>query len=269
MRLVFVEPAVCLASCSHNLVIHTAIVLTMPFPKDGFTYYGGCNCRAVRYRVSVPEYSSRPDNPYGQIEPTDKLPMVAICYCNNCRRAHGQFFGFAIINKLSWVDFSLSAKSTPAVSADAAGSIEANERDRDAADNKRTTSGQAPWVPASDLFDPISGPKYDDPAIEKTWLRFYSAKQGRSRGFCGRCGTHVCYFVFGSDEELPDWWFPQLDIWASTVDRCDLEEDGGQRFAIGRQLWADYGLTWAKKFGAGETAKVVWCGGPFLESRQD
>lgn len=79
------------------------------------------------------------------------------------------------------------------------------------------------------------------------------ASPKRARGFCGRCGTQLCYFVFGESEKLPKNWIPQLDLWAGAVDRCDLEKDW---FVPERELWADFGIGWGLRFAGHELPKL-------------
>lgn len=211
----------------------------MPFPKEACSYSGGCNCRAIRYKVTIPKHTTRPDNPYDKPEPYSKLPMVAICHCNDCRRTHSSPFGFAIVNPLDWVELSLSSPETPSVPAKDSSEL-ASESSRDQADSHRT------WIPATSIFDFDNGP-VEQP---ESWLRFYKASPRRARGFCGRCGTNLLYFVFGESANLPTNWIPQLDLWAGAVDRCDLEKDW---FVPERELWLDFGIGWAMQFTKHET----------------
>ncbi|KAF2737121.1 hypothetical protein EJ04DRAFT_510482 [Polyplosphaeria fusca] len=230
----------------------------MPFPPCSFTYAGGCNCRAIRYRTTIPNISSRPPNIYGASAPPAKLPMVAICHCNDCRRAHSQALGFAIINDLTWVELSLLSQSAPAAHSNEAGALAAEKETRDAADAQRPE-----WIAAATLLHPRDGPQEGHQAIADSWLRFYRASEGRARGFCGRCGTPLMYFAFAEEEKLPEGWYPQLDIWLGTVDRCDLND--GDRFAPSRELWANYGIEWALKFAAHEVEKIPRCAMHSLE----
>jgi hypothetical protein len=92
----------------------------MPQP-DAAMHAGGCQCGAVRYRVS-------------------RLGGAAICHCRMCQKAFGSFFG--------------------------------------------------PLVTAEDLFWTRGEPKY------------YRSSNRARRGFCGECGTPLCYLEDESAVEL-------------------------------------------------------------------
>ena len=69
----------------------------MPMPKSAFTVSGGCNCRAVRYTISIPDSDFRvvvtttaPFEPPSELDSIQlTLPFAAIDYCNDCRSATG------------------------------------------------------------------------------------------------------------------------------------------------------------------------------------
>jgi len=63
---------------------------TTPLPHDAITISGGCNCKALRYQVSIPPHDKRPPNPYrspGADIGDLRIPFVALCHCNDCRAA--------------------------------------------------------------------------------------------------------------------------------------------------------------------------------------
>ncbi|KAF2112073.1 hypothetical protein BDV96DRAFT_649435 [Lophiotrema nucula] len=200
----------------------------MPFPPEPFTYHGGCNCRSIRYRIAVPAEMSRPLNIYGTSAAPERLPMSVICQCNDCRRTHGQAFGFALINVLSWASFSLRSQSE-------------EERKEEHKEEKVGEERQEDWIPAPALFDATTGPRLDVPVLKDSTLKFFRSSPNRARGFCSNCGTPLCYFAFATPDKLPEGWYPQLDIWAGTVDRGDLEKEW---FRPERELWTDFGLEW-------------------------
>lgn len=177
--------------------------------------------------------------------------MIAICHCNDCRRAHAQPFGVAAVTVLEWVSLSLVPQSTPAVPARAISELVSDTTTRDAADLERETSTKTPWIPAGEFFDNSTGPVETHPALAQSYLRFYTASPGRARGFCARCGTPLMYFVFGPLDKFPAGWIPQLDLWAGAVDRCDLDGEGDW-FVPDRQLWGNFGLRWGMKFAGHE-----------------
>ena len=56
-------------------------------PDHTLVLHGGCNCRAILYKVQVPVRPERPLSPFadGQVP----FPLVATDHCNDCRRATG------------------------------------------------------------------------------------------------------------------------------------------------------------------------------------
>ena len=95
------------------------------------------------------------------------------------------------------------------------------------------------WVAAADVFD------FRNPELKNLHLAVYKSTPGRSRWFCGRCGTMVAYSI--DPGVIPaEWgWPPMLDIWLGTVDRGDLEKD---YMKPERMLWCEKGIPWVREF---------------------
>lgn len=224
----------------------------MPFPTEPLTYRGGCNCTAVRYRVTLPALADRADSPYDPDNPNPvdpKLPMSLICHCNDCRRSTGQLINFGLANELLTVEFLLSPRSSKAVPAVESGERAQTVEARDAADEAKGVS----WISAGEFFDRLGGPKVDLTADSEeegkfsgldTYLRTYRSSHNKTRAFCGRCGTPLFYFLTWS-VGYPDPWPTQLDIWAGSVDRVDLEREW---FVPVREVWLDFGIGWVENF---------------------
>ncbi len=205
----------------------------MPLPDHPFIVHGGCNCRAIRYKISIPAVVSRPLNPYyvdGNNEGF-RVPMVAIDHCNDCRRATGSVLPIWFATPIAYVTSSVIPRSAPAAQLDAA---------KAGADEAR---GQ--WLPAEDVFQ--SG----GPASRDSFLTFYESSENRTRSFCSRCGTYLAYRIQPTIEGWPD----MIDILLGTVDREFLNEEW---LTPERQMWWDCGLDWVRKFatiGAGTLPK--------------
>ena len=180
--------------------------------------HGGCNCKAVRYTVSVPSFFERPPNPYrtpGADVGDLRIPMVAICHCNDCRSSMGTTLPMAIVTVMSTVSVFCKTRNL-------------NHDDR-----------EETWKPAAEVFD------HTNKALQELYLKSYESSEGRSRWFCGRCGTNLAYTIHPG--VIPkEWGWPRmLDIWLGTVDRKDLDAEG---MVPERILWCDFGIDWIRRF---------------------
>lgn len=192
-----------------------------PFPSTPLTIHGGCACSAFRYKINIPPHSSRPPNPYwSNAPPTSskrdtRLPMVAFCHCNDCRRATGALVPALIAADLGWVAVSVGRKGVAQTAQD----------------------GGEEWVTGEELLG------WEDEVFEELHLSFYRSSAGRRRWFCGRCGTHLGYNV--EEGGVPaEWGWPRmLDFWLGTVDREDLELEW---MRPDTRVWCDWGVGWIK-----------------------
>ena len=200
----------------------------MTLPDTPVTIHGGCNCRAIRYKISLPPVSERPLNPYHD-PGTDiggiRLPMVAIDHCNDCRRATGALIPFWIATHLPTVTASVRSRSGQS------GDGEEEET----------------WHPAAEVFD------RDSSVSKDSFLAFYESSKDRIRSFCGQCGTNLAYRM--DKASVPDLQGrpEMLDVLLGTVDREDLEKEW---FVPERALWSNFGIDWVRKLvreGAGGT----------------
>ena len=202
----------------------------MPLPPVPITIQGGCNCRAIRYKIDIPAISERPPHFSGASEngqDTVHLPMIVIDHCNDCRRATGSILPFWICAPISMVSTSCMARPDPPRPLTSEG-----------------VSKAGPWLPAVEIFKPNA-------ASASTFLTFYESSEGRRRSFCGRCGTNLAYSIYPT----PEGWPEMLDVVLGTVDREFLE---GSNLAPERQLWWDCGIDWIQRLateGAGHLVK--------------
>ena len=195
----------------------------MPLPDSPLVINGGCNCRAVRYKITIPHVEERPLHPAADAASGPvRLPFVCTDHCNDCRRATGAVLPYWICTPIAMVTSSLILRDAAFLHPDA------SKRD-DALAEKRS-----PWLPATRIFEP-------GPASTNSFLDFYESSAGRRRSFCGRCGTMVAYAAL----PMPHGWPDMLDIVLGTVDREDLERDS---LAPERQLWWEKGIHWVQKF---------------------
>ena len=195
----------------------------MPLSDQPFVIQGGCNCKAIRYKISVPPLLQRQVYPAGgfNVDPAMRMPVVCTDQCNDCRSATG-----AIIPH--WL---LSSMDTVSISCADPTSIAADGKLGDAPD-------RGPWRPATEVF--LS----PDPDT-KSCLSFFASSANRRRSFCRRCGTMLSYNIFPIPDTYPSDWPLMLDILLGTVDREYLDSGA---LKPQRHMWWSKGVDWIKDF---------------------
>ena len=169
-------------------------------PDHPLVLHGGCNCRAIRYRLQVPARADRPLNPFS--DGSVCFPTITTDHCNDCRRATGSILSTWICVPTSMMSCQLRPVSS--ANADPSG-------DKAAVCAPDSSS----WIPAANLFKP--GEDED-----KYYLKLYHSSPGITRTFCGRCGTNLTYY--SSHDRGKD--FPEVfDVILGTLDREDLENE--------------------------------------------
>ncbi|MCJ1391751.1 hypothetical protein MMC18_004616 [Xylographa bjoerkii] len=192
----------------------------MPLPDHPLVLHGGCNCRAIRYRITVPAQPARPLNPFSDGELT--FPMIMTDHCNDCRRATGAILPVWICVPSDMMTCQLEPVS--ASNSEAAGAASQTES----------------WIPATELFRP--GPQSD-----KYWLKFYKSSSCATRSFCGRCGTNLTYAIWPSMGEGEGW--PDIfDVVLGTLEREDLEKE---YMAPDRHCWVECEIGWVRELTSG------------------
>ncbi|KAI4210963.1 MAG: hypothetical protein LQ351_006190 [Letrouitia transgressa] len=185
----------------------------MPLPAHPLTIHGGCNCRAIRYRIQIPALASRPVNPSSNSAQgtTVRLPMVATDHCNDCRAATGAILPTWMCVPADMMTVSLR----PAPSS--ASKVDRND---------------GPWVPALEVL------KVDSAAAGT--VRWYISSPARARTFCAHCGTNLTYAIFPMVQ-----WYPDIfDVLVGTMDRAELEAEW---MAPERQCWWSKGIGWVQR----------------------
>lgn len=198
----------------------------MPLPPEAIAISGGCNCTAIRYRVSIPSISERPLHPtfdHSSGKDPVHLPFVCIDHCNDCRKATGALLGIGLCSPTSYVELSLLPASPSLTSTSTSAA--------------RPTDAERAWIPAASIFPPGTTSQ------DGTTLSFYTSSEGRTRAFCSNCGTQFAYSAY----PYPDAWPRMLDIWIGSVDQAILQRDW---LVPERHLWWDVGIEWVRKFGA-------------------
>ena len=226
----------------------------MPLPKTPFNISGGCNCGAIRYKISVPAQEERPvhfmynppftnDTTAAQDE-IIRMPMVITDHCNDCRSAVGSVLPHWMLTPANM--FTMSCLPKSADDSPGPGTVNKSALTARGADDDRRPA----FTSAHELL------RGDDPgALASTWLRLYystdhEAKnkasgsnkftQSTIRSFCGRCGTNLTYMA----HPMPDWYGDYVDVVAGTVDREFLEQGW---MKPERELWCKFGMDWVKE----------------------
>ncbi|KAF4976033.1 hypothetical protein FZEAL_7251 [Fusarium zealandicum] len=169
----------------------------MPLPNDSVTVTGGCSCGAIRYRIAVPRLEDRPLQPMSPPAQELRLPYTLTCHCNDCRRATGSFLAVGVTEipspMLTVSAIPLSSEST-------------------------IVSGR--------ILDVQS----DNYSAQKADADRGDCGPDRSRSFCGRCGSQLCYhfelkaeYCYGG--KMPGGWQDAFRIYLGSLDREFLETD--------------------------------------------
>ncbi|KAK1244528.1 hypothetical protein MKX07_003327 [Trichoderma sp. CBMAI-0711] len=218
--------------------------LNMPLPHESLTITGGCNCGAVRYRITIPSFEHRPihfvHGPEEASDPaTPRLPLVCICHCNDCRAATGSILPAWCLTPQEMFSLSLLPRK------DQHDSIDAMQSLRLAPHDASGDSQRPPYVPGHGI---LSGGG-ESSAAAGTWLRVFCSTNSKVEGwdvdkriyrsFCGRCGTNIAYLVY----PMPFKFRDMVDVVLGTVDRGIIQEEW---MRPERQLWHDYGVPWIK-----------------------
>ncbi|GJC77864.1 hypothetical protein ColLi_00702 [Colletotrichum liriopes] len=202
-------------------------------PDHAFTIAGGCNCSAIRYKISVPALADRPPThmklplflPPDQAQKDWRLPTIAVCHCASCRRG----FGSVVPAMVQCPAYMLSVSALPVGSTEKAGDVGtggvsalAPRESAGELDDKR----QAEFRPAAEVFKPGAG------GVD-TWVRFYHASgcmPDAARVFCGRCGVHfgkayrITEELYGFMDKPAGGWDEVVNVNVATVDDGLLEQ---------------------------------------------
>lgn len=154
----------------------------------------------------------------------NRLPMIALDHCNDCRIAIGSLINAWICCPSAFITASLTPRSqSPGPNTKEVGT------DQTKGDDSRT------WLPGIPVLAEGAEENAD------SWLMFYESSKNRSRGFCGRCGTSLFYRNTSSD--APKTWPDMIDVVLATADRSILESEA---LKPERQIWWDCGIGWVR-----------------------
>ena len=215
----------CQASLIDNTIRDHHLRKTMPLPDHALTLTGGCNCNAIRYKITIPAFADRPLCPTARVSQNIRLPIVCTDHCNDCRAATASILTMWIFCPFDMISISCVPRS----SAPTEGKLAKTEA----------------WRPSSEMIDPSKEAEADN------FLRFFKSSAVAARVFCGRCGTPLAF---------QDWppgpgQVGTLDLLVGTMDR---EFFDGEVLAPERHVWWKSGVDWIQKMvlkGAGDIPK--------------
>jgi hypothetical protein len=196
---------------------------------------GGCLCRAVRYKVNIPDISSRPlapgaaptpaPTPSGTFEPiATRLPLIELDHCTSCRVAAGSIIQSWIVCPKSWVEWKLISRT----------------------DSKDEDSNKPALKPKEEEYASYNTTEIIEPSptlLKSTYISHFMSSENVHRAFCSRCGTSLSYYFSGP---RPGWTLPErnFDVALGTLDKECLEMEGVRPERHG--WWSD-GISWVTK----------------------
>ena len=201
-------------------------------PNEPVTFTGGCHCRAIRYKISVPALENRPQIPGIPdtiIQDTTEdgknvkrkvptaCPFVLVDHCGICRHVAGTPLQFWFVTLTRWVGWTLEPRY-------AEGKNSSGERIVKPAFNLSSTDVCGPDAVTKNI-------------VASTYLSQYSSSPEVTRTFCSRCGTNLSYKSsnFEIDGE------PVMDIAVGSFDDESLS-----RVQPERHMWWNSGIGWVK-----------------------
>jgi hypothetical protein len=202
---------------SYSTTISSLRVTMSYLPQEAFTLHGGCDCRAIRYTISIPAFPSRPilstpDLSGREIRP----PEIFFDHCNKCRRVSGALLQAWLSCPQEWLEWHITRG------------------------NENSDLSTLPNIATSDLIKSKPG--------ESTFTHYASSKEV-TRSFCGKCGTNLLYVFEGRIKENPT---PIVDIVLGSLDSESLERPGVRP---DRHFYWDSGVEWVKRLVAdGDTS---------------
>ena len=155
---------------------------------NAFTLHGGCDCKSIRYKISIPELSARLILPHE--DPTGaevRSPEIFLDHCDKCRRVSGALVQAWFSCPQDWVEWGTTSAEEP------------------------------PTFTRLNTADLTSSQPGNLPIIN------YASSEGVIRSFCGKCGTNLLYMRERRPEEDDTL---MVDIVLGSLDGESLERQG-------------------------------------------
>ncbi|PMD16174.1 hypothetical protein NA56DRAFT_692922 [Hyaloscypha hepaticicola] len=155
---------------------------------NAFTLHGGCDCKSIRYPISIPELSARLILPHE--DPTGaevRSPEIFLEHCDKCRRVSGALLQAWLSCPQEWVEWGTTSAEKP------------------------------PTFTRLNTADLTSSQPGNLPIIN------YASSERIIRSFCGKCGTNLLYMREHQSKENP---VPMVDIVLGSLDGESLERQG-------------------------------------------
>lgn len=211
-------------------------------PPEPVTFAGGCHCKAIRYKISIPALEDRPQIPGipdTQILDTTEdgknikrkvptaIPCVVIDHCGMCRHASGAPLQFWFIILARWTEWTLEARDTEDKSEEHPDGVKVFDSEE---------VMKQPFLSLSSAD--VCGPNTDMKIFESTYISQYTSSPELTRIFCSRCGTNLAFnssnYVIEGDSVI--------DVAVGSLDDESLT-----RIHPERHMWWDSGIDWVKQ----------------------
>jgi len=155
---------------------------------NAFTLHGGCDCKSIRYTISVPQLASRRSLPYEDSSGAKlRPPQIYFDHCDKCRRVSGALVQAWFGCPQEWVEWGITSPIDP------------------------------PTFTKLNTSDLISTQTDNLPIIN------YVSSEEVIRSFCGKCGTNLSYVCESRKQTNAT---PMVDIVLGSLDGESLNQPG-------------------------------------------
>jgi hypothetical protein len=100
-------------------------------------------------------------------------------------------------------------------------------------------------VSTSEELNPSTGDvvKGEEQVLAQTHLKHFQSSTDVHRTFCGKCGTHLTFWLGSAENVVPKSWGPYFNIAAGSI----IKENGLELLVPGRELNVEDAVGWVKE----------------------